>query len=57
MSDKFNVKQSVLNEFVTYNDINNNSLGLLFDPENGGGMFIRNVGPLSKDYMVLHPRR
>jgi hypothetical protein len=30
--------------------------GLLFDPEDGDEMFLRNVG-MSSDYMVLHPRR
>jgi hypothetical protein len=31
-------------------------LGLFFDSENGD-MFLRNVGRLSTDYMVLYPRR
>jgi hypothetical protein len=31
-------------------------LGLFFDPENGGGMFLRNVG-FSPDYTELQPRR
>jgi hypothetical protein len=29
--------------------------GLFFDPEDGGDMFLRNVGYLSKDYMALYP--
>jgi hypothetical protein len=31
--------------------------GLFFDPEDGGDMFLRNVGWLSTDYTVLYPRR
>jgi hypothetical protein len=31
-------------------------LDLLFDPEDGGDMFLRNVVYLSPDYMALHPR-
>jgi hypothetical protein len=30
-------------------------LGLLFEIEDGGDMFLRNVGYLSSDYMMLHP--
>jgi hypothetical protein len=32
-------------------------LGLFFDPEHGGDMFLRNVGCLSMDYTKLYPRR
>jgi hypothetical protein len=32
-------------------------LGLFFDHENGGDMFIRNIVSFSVDYMVLHPRK
>jgi hypothetical protein len=32
-------------------------LGLFLNPEEGGGIFLRNVGLLSTDYMALHPRR
>jgi hypothetical protein len=32
-------------------------LGLLFDLEDGGEMFLRNIGWLSADYTELHPRR
>jgi hypothetical protein len=32
-------------------------LGLYFDPEDGGDMFLRNVGSLSTDYTALYPRR
>jgi hypothetical protein len=32
-------------------------LGLFFDPENRGDMFLRNVCWLSTDYMALYPRR
>jgi hypothetical protein len=31
--------------------------GLYFYPEDGGDMFLRNVGGLSTDYMALYPRR
>jgi hypothetical protein len=31
--------------------------GLFSDPENGGDMFLRNVGWLSTDYTALYPRR
>jgi hypothetical protein len=30
---------------------------IFFDPENGGDMFLQNVGCISTDYMVSHPRR
>jgi hypothetical protein len=29
----------------------------LFDPEDGGDMFLRNIRFLSTDYMVLYPRK
>jgi hypothetical protein len=29
----------------------------LFDPEDGGDMFLRNVGSLSTDYRALYPRK
>jgi hypothetical protein len=32
-------------------------LGLFFEPEDGGYMFIRNVGLLSADYTALYRRR
>jgi hypothetical protein len=32
-------------------------LDLFFYPEDGGDMFLRNVGRLSTDYMALCPRR
>jgi hypothetical protein len=32
-------------------------LGLSFDPEVGGDMFLRNFGWHSTDYTVLYPRR
>jgi hypothetical protein len=32
-------------------------LGLFFDPEDGGDMFLRNVGRLSKNYTALYPKR
>jgi hypothetical protein len=32
-------------------------LGLIFDPEDGGDNFLRNVGWLSADYTALYPRR
>jgi hypothetical protein len=31
--------------------------GLLFDPEDGGNTFVRNVGKLLPDYITSHPRR
>jgi hypothetical protein len=30
---------------------------IFFDPEDGGDMFLRNVGCISTDYMASHPRR
>jgi hypothetical protein len=32
-------------------------LGLLFDPEDDGSMFLRNIGVLGWGYTVLHPGR
>jgi hypothetical protein len=32
-------------------------LGLFFDPEDGGSVFLRNVGSLSTDCEALYPRR
>jgi ABC-type uncharacterized transport system permease subunit len=32
-------------------------LGLFFDPEGGGSMFLRNVSLLSVDYMMLYPEQ
>jgi hypothetical protein len=32
-------------------------LDLFFDLEDGGDMFLRNVGLLSRDYTALYPRR
>jgi hypothetical protein len=32
-------------------------LGLFFDPEDGGDMFLQNVSRLSTDYAALYPRR
>jgi hypothetical protein len=32
-------------------------LGLFFDPEDGGDMFLRNINWLSTDYTALYPRR
>jgi hypothetical protein len=31
--------------------------GLFFDPEDGGDMFLRNVGSISMDYKASYPRR
>jgi hypothetical protein len=31
-------------------------LGLFFDPEDGGNMFLQNIGQLSTDYKALYPR-
>jgi hypothetical protein len=33
----------------------NYSLVLLFNPEDGGSMFLQNTGGLLQDYMSLHP--
>jgi hypothetical protein len=30
---------------------------IFFDPEDGGDMFLRNVGSISTDYTASHPRR
>jgi hypothetical protein len=32
-------------------------LGVFFQPGDGDGMFLRNVGLLSTDYTALYPRR
>jgi hypothetical protein len=32
-------------------------LGLFYDPEDGGDMFLRNAGSLSTEYAGLYPRR
>jgi hypothetical protein len=32
-------------------------IGLFYDLENGGDIFLRNVGLLSTDYTALYPRR
>jgi hypothetical protein len=32
-------------------------LGLFFDPENGGDIFLVNVGWISADYMSIYPKR
>jgi hypothetical protein len=32
-------------------------LGLSFDPEDGGDIFLQNVGGFSTDYTALYPRR
>jgi hypothetical protein len=32
-------------------------LRLFFDPEDGGDIFLRNIGWLSADYTTLYPRR
>jgi hypothetical protein len=32
-------------------------LGLLFNPEDEGSMFLRNFGELLPDYIAIHPRR
>jgi hypothetical protein len=32
-------------------------LSLFFDPEDGGDIFLRNVGYLSTDYAALYPNR
>jgi hypothetical protein len=31
--------------------------GLLFNPEDGGDIFLRNFGSFSTDYIALYPRR
>jgi hypothetical protein len=31
-------------------------LGILFDPEDGDDMFLRNAGLISTDYMAPYPR-
>jgi hypothetical protein len=33
------------------------TIALFFDLEDGGDMFLRNVGSLSTDYTALYPRR
>jgi hypothetical protein len=32
-------------------------LGLFFDPEDSGDMFLQNVGGISTNYTVVYPRR
>jgi hypothetical protein len=32
-------------------------LGLRFEPEDGGSMFLQNIQELLSDYMALHPKR
>jgi hypothetical protein len=37
--------------------VNRSFEGTFFDAEDGGYMFLRNVGRLSTDYTALYPRR
>jgi hypothetical protein len=32
-------------------------LSLFFDPEDGDGIFLRNIGSLSQDYLAFYPRK
>jgi hypothetical protein len=36
---------------------NQRVLGLLFDPDDGGGMYLRNISWLSRNYAECYPTR
>jgi hypothetical protein len=52
MDQETSMKQAANTEKLLYAGF---FLGLLFNIEDGSNMFLRNVGRLSTDHMLLHP--
>jgi hypothetical protein len=56
IAPNFKVKEQTMQELMLPSASACFSLGLLVDPEDGGDIFLRNVG-LSPNYTVLQPKR